>query len=139
LLSNTAYSLTADGFEGFSHYTYYGTTADNITLGWDQPDGFDVLTDDYEIELENPERNIIIPLIITLERQTTFKCSMTGHWIIRIRTRHWDGTEYKYSKWALSTDPLFARVNNEPHGWWIFAWIASTGPIEIYSPTGGGP
>ncbi len=130
----SSFALTADGFEGFDYFTYYGTTADDITLAWDQPIGFDILTDDYEILLHNPERDITIPLIITLERQITFKTTMTGHWIIKIRARYYDGTEYKYSEWAISTNPIFALVNNEPKGWWIFTWIASTGPIEIYEP-----
>jgi hypothetical protein len=130
LLPINSHALTADGFEGADHYTYYGTTADDITLAWDEPTGYDVLKDDFEVVLYNPERNITIPLIITPELQVTFKTSKTGHWIVKLRTRKYDGTKYEYSVWAVSTDPTVAKVNDVPRGWWIFTWIASTGPIE---------
>jgi hypothetical protein len=38
---------------------------------------------------------------------------------------------YEYSEWAESTDPAVASVNGQPRAWWIFTWIAPTGPIII--------
>ena len=133
LFPTSLYALVADGMEGVDHYTYYGTTADDITVAWDLPEGHDVLTDDFEVVLVNPERNIEIPLIITPETIITFKASKTGHWVVKMRTRGRDtvtGT-YEYSTWILSTDSSHAKVNDQPRGWWIFTWIASTGPIEF--------
>jgi len=140
-----SHALDADGFEGIDHYTYYGTTADEITVAWDLPTGHDVLTDDFEIVLVNPERNIEIPLAIIPETVITFKTSKTGHWIVKMRTRGWDAaTEtHEYSVWIISTDPVYARVDGVARGWWIFTSIASTGPIELDlmgpDSTNGGP
>ena len=131
LFSLNAHALTADGFEGKDLYLYYGTTADNITIGWDAGDGFNADTDTYEIVIHNPERNMDASMVEGLSENTLIiQCPKVGHWIVKVRTQRVleDGT-IEYSVWAESTDPKYAKVNGEPRGWWIFTWLASTGPI----------
>jgi len=121
-------------WENLDYYTYSGTTDELITVKWDQAEGFDESTDDYELVLYNPERDYEIPLSITSELQITFSTNKTGHWIPKVRSRRYNGTEYEYSEWAESIDSSYSVVVNgtdyEPKGWWIFTWIAPTGPIE---------
>ena len=122
-------------WENLDYYTYSGTTDELITVKWDQPVDFNALTDDYELVLYNPERDYEIPLAITSELQVTFSTKKTGHWIPKVRSRRYNGTVYLYSRWIESIDPIYSVVVNgtdyEPKGWWIFTWIAATGPIEL--------
>ena len=131
LFSLNAYALTAEGFNGYDYYTYYGTTADNIKIAWDAGADFNSTTDTYEMALHNPERDITVNVIADLvDNFFTIKCPKTGHWVPRVRTKRIkdDGT-FEYSEWSVSTDETVAKVDGVLKGWWIFTWIASTGPI----------
>ena len=135
-VSNSAEALVTygDDMMGYDYYTYLGYTSHDITCAWDQSEGYVVETDDYEFEIYNPERKITDKKGFVDATQIVFKTPKTGHWIARIRARRLiDGEtpEYEYSEWSESTDPAVASVNGEPRGWWIFTWIAPTGPIII--------
>lgn len=131
LFSLNAYALTADGFEEKDLYLYYGTTADNITIGWDEPLDYNTETDTYEMVIHNPERDIDVGMVVDLTGTTfTIQCPKTGHWIVKVRTKRvLEDSTIEYSVWAESTDPVYAKVDGVARGWWIFTWIASTGPI----------
>lgn len=135
LFTSNLYALIADGFEEKDFILYYGTTADTVTIGWDHGNGFNATTDTYELTIHNPERDINVVVITGIIITThTMQLPKTGHWIVKLRTKRVvTDADPAYSIWAESTNPEFAKVNGEPRGWWIFTWIASTGPIAIPS------
>lgn len=126
-------------WEGKDYYTHTGTTADNVTFAWDGSLG---PSEEYEVEIYNPERNITKHMGYTTQNEITFKVPRTGHWIgrLRVRSLKQDGT-YDYGDWVESIDPNVAIVNIDVcdengctltptnRAWWCFAWIKSTGPI----------
>ncbi len=131
LFSLNAHAIISDGFEGFDYYTYYGTTGDTIQLGWDAGDGFVASTDTYEVVIYNPERNIERSIAVDIsDNIVTVQCPKAGHWIpkVRVKRTKTDGT-FEYSEWAVATNSTYAKVDGNARGWWLFAWIASTGPI----------
>ena len=129
------FDLQTDGLEGFDYYTYVGTTADDITVRWDEPADFDSTTDDFEVVIYNPERDITKDIGFTTDFQVTFKTAKTGHWICKVRAREKvadsDPVEYNVSEWSESTNKEVASVNGEAKGWWLFTWLKPTGAIII--------
>lgn len=117
-LSTPAFALEATGLEGYDYYTWYGTTADDVVLGWKQADDYKA-GDDFELKIYNPERKITHDLGFTLNFTLTFKLPKTGHWITKIRTRRLVPEDpgppvkpeyYKYSAWSYSTDKNVAKA-----------------------------
>lgn len=136
LTVSNASALTTYGDEmmGYDYYTYLTYTSKDITVKWDQPEDWNAETDDFEFEIYNPERKITNSKGFIGEFQITFKTEKTGHWVARVRARRYvDGEtpEYLLSEWSESTNPEVASVNEQPRAWWIFTWIAPTGPIII--------
>lgn len=119
----------AAGFVGKDYYTWYGTTADDVTVAWDHP-GFQT-GDTFEIQIRNPERNTIVNIPSTSTLNKIFKCPKTGHWIVSVRAKRIVSDQPQYSAWVDSTDPAVSLVNGQPKGWWLFVWIAGTGEINI--------
>jgi len=133
ILSCTAcavYALEATGFAGKEYYTWYGTTADNVTVQWDAPTGY-IAGDGFEIQIKNPERSIVVNIPETTALSKTFKCPKTGHWTVHVRSKRLVDSTWQYSTWADSTDPAVAKVNDVARGWWLFVWIAGTGGINV--------
>jgi hypothetical protein len=124
--------LHAAGFSGKDYYTWYGTTADNVTVGWDAPAGYQT-SDSFEVQIKNPERNIVVNIPGTTELTKVFKCPKTGHWTVHVRTKRIVNNQPQFSSWADSTDPSAATVDSQPRGWWLFTWLAGTGSINIGS------
>jgi hypothetical protein len=128
MYASVAFALEATGFSGKDYYTWYGTTADNVTVSWDQPSDYKT-GDTFEIQLKNPERNITVNIPDATTFSKIFKCPRTGHWIVYVRTKRIVSGQPQYSNWVNSTDPIIATVNGQPRAWWLFTWIAGTGPI----------
>lgn len=125
--------LVSDGFEGKDYYTYYGTTADTAQASWERPPNYIAGQDYFDIKLYNPERDIEIIIAEAFDGFTIeFKCPKTGHWVVRLRTaRQNQDQTWLYSEWIESIDSNHATVDGQPRAWWLFSWVASTGPIEF--------
>jgi hypothetical protein len=131
----SAHALEATGFAGKDYYTWYGTTADNVTVSWDQPEGY-ISGDGFEIQIKNPERSVAVNIPETTALTKTFKCPKTGHWTVHVRSKRLTNGTWQYSTWADSIDPAVAKVNGQPRAWWLFVWIAGPGPISEEKQTG---
>lgn len=117
------------GFSGKDNYTWYGTTADIVTVAWDAPVGY-ISGDRFEIQIKNPERNIVVNIPETTALTKTFKCPKVGHWIVYVRSKRQNpDLTWDYSGWADSTDSMVSSVNNQPRAWWLYVWLAGPGPI----------
>jgi hypothetical protein len=119
----------------YDYYTYYTTTADTLTLGWDNPtENYNPETDFCVINLYNLERKVKHFVIETQETTTIIQCPRTGHWIIQAHMKR-DTVDENGNPVELVSDTATStgngKVNDQPRGWWIFAWVASTGPIDI--------
>jgi len=121
--------LSFASFSGNSNYTYTGTTADVVTLAWNAPVGYQI-GDVFEIQIRNIERNIIRNIPETTALTKTFKCLKTGHWTVYIRSKRLVGSTWEFSEWVNSTDITVATVDGQPRAWWLFTWVAGTGPIQ---------
>jgi hypothetical protein len=119
----------------YDYYTYYTTTADILTLGWNNPaENYNPETDFCVINLYNYERKMATFVIETQETTTPFRCPKTGHWIIQAHMKRDTVDENGQPVQLVSetvTSITSGVVNDVPRGWWVFAWIAGTGPIDI--------
>lgn len=145
LLIFLLFSINVYAWDEMDYYLYYGTTAESITVAWADPrietptdinDDYNPLIDHFEISIFNKERKIEQVVVNNIPGdvfQYTFNLPKTGHWIPKIRAvRHAivDGVEENtVTDWSESIDPEVAVVNGLSRSWWLFAWIASTGPI----------
>jgi len=129
LLPAASFALEATGFSGKDIYTWYGTTADNVNVSWDAPVNY-VTGDSFEIQIKNPERNIVVNIPETTTFTKQFKCPKTGHWTVHVRSKRLISSVWQYSDWIASTDPTVATVAGQPRAWWLFVWITGTGPIS---------
>jgi len=116
-------------FSGNNNFTYTGTTADVVTLMWNAPVGYQT-GDVFEIQLKNKERNTVVNIPETTALTKTFKCPKTGHWTVYIRSKRLVGSTWEFSTWVNSTDVTVATVDGQPRAWWLFTWVAGTGPIQ---------
>lgn len=119
-------------------YLYYGYTGKDITIEWSDPglntpsdttDDYDPLTDKFEVSIYNKERDITIIKHSAVPGDVfeyTFSLPKTGHWVPRVRAIRNEGEEI--SGWSGSDNKGY--VNEVARGWWLFGWIAPTGPIE---------
>ena len=86
-------------------------------------------------------------IAIMLHNFFTIKCPKVGHWVPKVRVkRTMENGAIEYSEWSVATDSTVSKVDGVAKGWWIFTWIASTGPItstgnlrSIYLKNQGGP
>ena len=136
--------LSANAFtwEGKDYYTWFGTTDEQIKLGWYCASCF---TDEtYELELFNIERNSVVITASTPLYELTVSLPFSGHYISRIRTirptteavcLERDGNSYRngmcYTEWVESIDPNHSTVDGNPRGWWVYGYIAPPGPPVI--------
>jgi len=147
LLIILLFSLNASAqWEEIDLYLYYGDTSKDVTVAWGNPkittpeditDDYNVDTDVFQISMHNKERDIEVLISDTIPGDVfthTFKLPKTGHWTPKIRvvrtTTDSEGIEIvETTAWVLSSNAEIAEVNGILRGWWLFGWLAPTGPI----------
>ena len=110
LLSSLVYSL-----EMFNGAEY--DTTDTVTVAWDAVPNVEF----YEIKLKwiDVTPNVEYNLPRTSETQAAITFPRSGHFIIMVRSGLWgtDNNSEIFSVWAISSDPLYAKVDGESRGW----------------------
>jgi hypothetical protein len=119
----------------YDYYTYYTTTADILKLAWSNPaENHDPVTDSCVVNLYNFERKITHFVVETKLTTTDIQCPKTGHWIVKAHMKRPGVDENGNPVDLVSPDATSianGMVNNVSRNWWIFAWIAGTGPIDL--------
>lgn len=121
--------------------TYFGTSDQTITIGWTSSNP--VPNEAFDIELFHVERNAVMLTGHTSQLEISVQLPVSGHYIARVRCvapveesvcLGNDGNTYDNgicrTIWVESIDPTYAKVNDEPKGWWIYGHVAPPGPIE---------
>ena len=113
----------ADPMVGVDHHTLIGTTAEIITLGWDECS----TATGYEIRAFHHEQEIYIWVGDTTELTFTYQLPKSGHYTFMVRAVNSSGE----SNWSESTDPNVAVVEGQSRAWWVYGFVAPPGPIII--------
>jgi hypothetical protein len=136
----------AQTWEGIDYYLYYGDTGKDVSIAWADPtvltpedpfDDYDPLKDIFELIIYNKERDYTVKIadIPADQFEWTFKVPKIGHWVPKIRVKRVetvDGVDsIEYTEWSESIDSTVAQVDGVDRGWWLFTWLAPTGPIII--------
>lgn len=114
------------GWDPLDYVTYYGTTDQDITFGWN-PAADGGTPTSYDWRVYHVERKAYVMMGNTPDSQKTIWLPRTGHYKIEVRARNAAGT----SQWIMCTDPAFATVNGQPRAWWIYGHVAGPGDIII--------
>ena len=114
----------ADPLIGVNNYTYFGTTAEPVTLQWIVSSG----AVGYELRAYHHEQQIYIWMGSTTELTFTYQLPKSGHYTFMVRAV---GTGDKFSTWSESTDPVVAIVDGQPRAWWSYGYVAPPGQIVI--------
>ena len=113
----------ADPMIGVDNYTYFGTTAETITVKWETSAG----ATGYELRAYHHEQQIYIWVGSTTNLEFTYQLPKSGHYTFMVRAVGNLGE----STWSESTDPNVANVDGNPRAWWVYGHVAPPGPIVI--------
>jgi len=119
---------------GYDYYTYSITTGDVLKLGWTGTTDWNVNTDIYVVTIYNVERKIERFIGKTKEESMDVSCPKTGHWIFQVHVERTgpyvdDNPTILIGEKAKSTEN--GVVDGVEKNWWVFAWIAPVGPIDV--------
>ena len=118
------------------YHTYWGSTSEPVTVAWDTADG----AVRYEYRAYNPERELVVVSGSTQAHSVTIGFPKAGHYIVQVRSCSKE-SECEYiadgdpnntgSVWISSTDPLYAQVDGQPKGWWVYRYLAAAEDLEF--------
>ena len=123
LLAVLLYCGSAFAMSGVNNYTYFGTTAEAITVGWEASSG----ATGYELRAYLHEQQIYIWVGSTVNLEFVYQLPKSGHYTLMVRAVNDSGE----STWSESTDPNVSNVDGNPRAWWVYGHVEKPGPIVI--------
>lgn len=116
-------------------FVYWATSSKTKTIGWDKPADH-IVGDKYEVRLKWIETGAYFNVGETEAFEINLTAPRVGHFEVYLRTKRIlvdnNGDELiKYSRWAVSSNYLDARVNGEAYGWRIYWRMAPPGEVII--------